>query len=72
MGCGKDTTIHELAILVRRIVGADAAIEWDTAKPDGTPRKLLDVTKLSALGWHRTTEMEEGIRFAYADFLTWQ
>ena len=72
VGCGKDTTIHELAILVRRIVGAGAAIEWDTAKPDGTPRKLLDVTKLSALGWHRTTEMEAGIRFAYADFLTRQ
>jgi GDP-L-fucose synthase len=69
VGCGTDLTIRELAELVRRIVGTDAAIEWDTSKPDGTPRKLLDVGKLSALGWKQTIGLEEGIRRAYADYL---
>ncbi len=69
IGCGTDLTIRELAELVRRIVGADAAIEWDAAKPDGTPRKLLDIRRMSALGWTPTIGLEDGIARAYADFL---
>jgi GDP-L-fucose synthase len=69
IGCGEDLSIRELAELVRRIVGWEGDIVWDRAKPDGTPRKLLDVSKLSALGWRRTIALEDGIRRAYADFL---
>jgi GDP-L-fucose synthase len=69
VGCGEDLAIRELALLVRGIVGADVAIEWDSTKPDGTPRKLLDVGKLSALGWNRSIGLAEGIRRAYADYL---
>ena len=68
VGCGEDLTIRELALLVRTIVGSDATIDWDTSKPDGTPRKLLDVGRLSALGWHPTIGLDEGIRRAYADY----
>ena len=68
VGCGEDLTIRELAELVRRVVGADVAIEWDSTKPDGTPRKLLDVGKLSALGWRASIGLEDGIRRAYATF----
>jgi GDP-L-fucose synthase len=69
VGSGEDLTIRELAERVRAIVGTDAAIEWDTAKPDGTPRKLLDVSRLRSLGWRPTVPLDEGIRRAYADFL---
>jgi GDP-L-fucose synthase len=69
VGCGEDQTIRELAELIRRIVGTDATIEWDTSKPDGTPRKQLDVGKLTALGWRQTVGLEEGIRRTYADFV---
>jgi GDP-L-fucose synthase len=69
VGCGEDMTIRELAELVRSIVGTDAAIEWDTSKPDGTPRKLLDTGKLSALGWRATIALEDGIRRAYASYV---
>ena len=69
IGCGEDLAIRELAELVRGIVGARVAIEWDSGKPDGTPRKLLYVGKLSALGWRRGIGLEDGIRRAYADFL---
>jgi GDP-L-fucose synthase len=69
VGCGEDLSIRELAELVRKIVGAEVAIEWDSTKPDGTPRKLLDVGKLSALGWRANITLEDGIRRAYADFL---
>ena len=68
VGCGEDLTIRELAELVRRVVGVDVAINWDTTKPDGTPRKLLDVGKLSALGWRASIDLEDGIRRAYAAF----
>jgi GDP-L-fucose synthase len=63
-------TIRELAERVRGIVGADVRIEWDPAKPDGTPRKLLDVARISALGWRPTVALDDGIRRAYADYLT--
>jgi GDP-L-fucose synthase len=69
VGSGEDLTIRDLAERVRAVVGADVAIDWDSSKPDGTPRKLLDVGKLSALGWRPTIALDDGIRRAYADFL---
>jgi GDP-L-fucose synthase len=70
IGCGEDLTVRELGELIRTIVGTDATIDWDTSKPDGTPRKQLDIGKLTALGWRQTIGLEDGIRRAYADFLT--
>jgi GDP-L-fucose synthase len=69
IGCGEDVTIGELARLVMAVVGLDAELVFDTSKPDGTPRKLLDVSRLHALGWRHRTELEEGIRAAYADMV---
>lgn len=69
LGTGKELTIRELAETVARTVGYEGTIRWDSSKPDGTPRKLLDVSKLESLGYHYTTELEEGIRLAYEDFL---
>ena len=69
-GTGKELTIKELTELVAKVVGYKGAILWDTSKPNGTPRKLLDVSKATALGWRYKTELEEGIRLAYEDFLT--
>ena len=69
LGTGKELTIKELTELVARVVGYTGTIKWDTSKPDGTPRKLLDVSKLERLGYHYTTELEEGIRLTYEDFL---
>lgn len=68
IGCGEDQTIRELAELVREVVGYDGSITWDTAKPDGTPRKLLDVSRLHQLGWRASTALREGIAKAYRDF----
>ena len=68
-GTGKELSIHALAEMVARVVGYHGAIRWDTTKPNGTPRKLLDVSKAERLGWHYKTELEEGIRLAYQDFL---
>lgn len=68
-GTGKELSIKELAGLVASIVGYDGEIRWDTSKPNGTPRKLLDVSKAKALGWQYKTELEDGIRLAYEDFL---
>lgn len=68
-GSGKEISIRELAELVARVVGYDGEILWDTSKPNGTPRKLLDVSKATALGWRYKTELAEGLRFAYEDFL---
>lgn len=69
VGFGSDVTIKDLAELVRKIVGYTGDIVWDTAKPDGTPRKLMDSSRLFALGWKPKVSLEEGIRLAYADFL---
>lgn len=69
-GTGKELTIKALAELVADIVGYKGKIVWDTAKPNGTPRKLLDVSKAAALGWKYTTELPDGIRLAYNDFLS--
>lgn len=69
-GTGKELTIKQLAELVARIVGYEGNIKWDATKPNGTPRKLLDVSKAKQLGWTYKTELEEGIRLAYEDYLT--
>ncbi|CAG5010207.1 GDP-L-fucose synthase [Dyadobacter sp. CECT 9275] len=69
IGVGSDVTIKELAELIQKIVGYEGAIHWNTDKPDGTPRKLMDVSKLHALGWKHSIELEEGIRMTYQDFL---
>jgi len=69
-GTGKELTIRELAELVAATVGYEGRIVWDTSKPNGTPRKLLDVSKATALGWSYRTELADGIRMAYADFLS--
>jgi len=69
IGCGEDLTIRELAEQVRRTVGFTGTIAWDATKPDGTPRKLLDVSRLFALGWRPRITLTEGIAAAYQDFL---
>jgi GDP-L-fucose synthase len=69
VGTGEDVTIRELAELVAAVVGFTGEIAWDTSKPDGTPRKLLDVTRLTDLGWKAEIGLEEGIRRTYAWFL---
>ena len=68
VGTGEDLTILELTRLVMRVIGYDGPIEHDLTKPDGTPRKLLDVSRLTALGWSARTPLEEGIAAAYADW----
>jgi len=69
IGTGEDLSIKDLAFLIKDIVGYAGDIKFDTSKPDGTPRKLMDVTKLHSKGWKHTIELPEGIRLAYADFL---
>ena len=68
-GTGKELSIKDLTELVAKAIGYTGEILWDTSKPNGTPRKLLDVSKAAALGWTYRTELEEGIRLAYDDFL---
>jgi GDP-L-fucose synthase len=70
IGVGDDITIKTLAELIQRVVGYEGAIHWNTDKPDGTPRKLMDVTKLHNLGWKHSIGIEEGIKATYQDFLT--
>lgn len=65
IGTGKEVTIKELAELVKRITGYEGEIFWNSAMPDGTPRKLTDVSKLHGLGWTHKVELEEGVRLAY-------
>ncbi len=69
LGTGKELSIKALTELVAKVVGFTGEIKWDASKPDGTPRKLLDVSKLESLGWKYKTELEEGIRLTYQDFL---
>lgn len=69
-GTGKEVTIKQLTEMVAKAVGYVGEIQWDTTRPNGTPRKLLDVSKSRNLGWTYTTELEDGIRLAYDDFLT--
>jgi GDP-L-fucose synthase len=69
VGTGADLTIKELAELVRDIVYPDADIGFDASKPDGTPRKLLDMTRLHSLGWHHRIQLPDGVRATYEWFL---
>lgn len=69
IGSGTDVSIKELALLVKEITGFTGQLVFDTTKPDGTPRKLLDSTKINKLGWHSKTGLKEGIQLAYNDFL---
>jgi GDP-L-fucose synthase len=69
VGVGEDVPIKELAEIIQEIVGFTGAIEWDTSKPDGTPRKLLDVSLITALGWKPEIKLEEGIRSTYGWYL---
>ncbi|MGO4717122.1 GDP-L-fucose synthase [Bradyrhizobium sp. 2TAF24] len=69
IGCGEDITIAEFARVVAETVGFEGTITFDTTKPDGTPRKLLDVGRLAQLGWHARTSLRDGLRLAYQAFL---
>ena len=70
IGTGEDMTIRELAELIKNIVDYNGEITWDTTKPDGTPRKLMDVSKAHSLGWKHEVSLEEGIKKTYSNFLT--
>lgn len=70
IGCGEDLSIKELAQTIQKVIGFEGELKFDTSKPDGTPRKLMDVEKVFATGWRPQTKLEEGIKIAYADFLT--
>jgi len=69
IGIGEDLSIKDLAELIKDVIGYTGTISFDTSKPDGTPRKLMDVSKLHALGWKHKTNLREGIKLAYEDFL---
>lgn len=69
IGCGEDVTVRELAGLIARSIGYSGAVLFDAAKPDGTPRKLLDISRLTALGWFPKISLLNGIQFAYEDYL---
>ena len=68
VGVGEDQSILELAQLVKQIVGFEGAIQFDTSKPDGTARKLLDISRMSALGWRAHTDLRQGIEATYESF----
>ncbi len=70
IGTGSDLSIGELAMLVKKITGFEGELVFDTAKPDGTPRKLMDVSRLHSLGWQHKTNLEEGIALSYENFLS--
>lgn len=70
VGSGREVSIRELALAVAGAVGYEGEIEWDPSKPNGTPRKLLDLSKIESMGWRSRVSLEEGIRLAYADFLS--
>jgi GDP-L-fucose synthase len=69
VGSGKEISIRALAELVKEVVGFEGVLEWDTSKPDGTPRKLMDSSRLQNLGWTPKINLKEGIALAYEDFL---
>lgn len=72
IGTGEDISIKDLALLIKDIVGYEGEIKFDASKPDGTPRKLMDVSKLHSKGWHHKIELRDGIKLAYEDFLAHQ
>ena len=69
VGTGKDMTIKELAELMKKVIGFEGDIIFDSSNPDGTPKKLLDVTKINSLGWKYSTEVEDGLKITYNDLL---
>jgi GDP-L-fucose synthase len=69
IGTCRDIRIRDLAVLIKGIVGYQGEIEYDRSKPDGTPKKLLDVSRMRALGWEARTSLEEGIKITYEFFL---
>ena len=69
IGTGEDLTIRELAEMIKNVIGYNGEIIWDTTKPDGTPRKLMDVSKAHSLGWKHEISLEEGIKKTYSNFL---
>lgn len=69
VGTGSDLTINQLASIIQKVIGHKGDIIWDTSKPDGTPRKLLDISKLHSLGWKHQVELDEGVKRTYAWFL---
>jgi GDP-L-fucose synthase len=69
VGCGEDVTISELAALAARVVGFTGELVYDRSRPDGTPRKLMDVSRIRAMGWAPKVSLEQGIALAYQDFL---
>jgi GDP-L-fucose synthase len=68
IGCGSDISINDLARLIKEVIGYNGEIKNDLSKPDGTPRKLMDVSFLHSLGWHHKIELKEGIAMVYEDF----
>ena len=69
IGSGEDISIKDLALLIKKVVGFEGELEFDTSKPDGTPKKLMDVSKLRSTGWKHKIELTDGIKLAYEDFL---
>jgi GDP-L-fucose synthase len=69
IGTGKDITIKELAETIQKVTGHRGYITWDDSKPDGTPRKLMDVSKMKEIGWQYSTKLEDGIHKTYQWFL---
>jgi GDP-L-fucose synthase len=70
VGTGEDLTIKDLALAIKKVVGFEGELTFDSSKPDGTPRKLMDVSKLHNLGWKHQIELEEGLKLAYQDYLS--
>ncbi len=70
IGCNSDLSIKDLALLIKEIIGFEGELKFDTSKPDGTPKKLMDSSFLHSLGWQHSTSLQEGIRLAYQDFLS--
>src|SRR2546429_9951998 len=72
IGCGEDVSVRELAELLADVVGFKGRLVFDASKPDGTPQKLLDISRLTALGWKSSTKLREGLSMTYKDFLDHQ
>jgi GDP-L-fucose synthase len=70
IGCGEDISIKDLVHLISEVIGFHGEIRFDTSKPDGTPRKLMDVSRMKSLGWSPKISLREGIALAYRDFLS--
>jgi GDP-L-fucose synthase len=70
IGTGEDLTIKDLALMIKEIIGFEGDLVFDSSKPDGTPRKLMDVSKLHSKGWKHKVNLKDGIKMAYQDFLS--